>query len=129
MAISRFSSNDYPKLGVFQIVANQSRKLDICRSLNEGGRTAPCFRRFPQREKYQLCPDGKQNRKYRWHKRLAWLEHSTTIRIQVCRTGFGRIGQAATRRDRSGAVFQGGLQSTSQIDLGTAYSRSHWLPN
>src|SRR6266581_5055755 len=68
MAISRFSSDDYPKLGVYQIVANQSRKLGIWRSLNEGGRTAPCFLRFPQREKYQLCPDGKQNRNYRWHR-------------------------------------------------------------
>jgi hypothetical protein len=37
MVISRFSSDDYPKLGVFQIVANQSRKLEIWRSLNEGG--------------------------------------------------------------------------------------------
>jgi hypothetical protein len=49
MVISWFSSNAYPKLGVFQIVANQSRKLDIWRSLNEGGAHrsfVPCDSRY-----------------------------------------------------------------------------------
>jgi hypothetical protein len=61
MVFSWFSSDAYPKLGVFQIVANQSRQLDIWRSLNEGDAPLLCSLRFPLREEYRLCPDGRRS--------------------------------------------------------------------
>jgi hypothetical protein len=57
MVISWFSSDAYPKLGVYQIVANQSRQVDIWRSLNEGGHRSL----FPA-----IPPTGKISALSRW---------------------------------------------------------------